>query len=105
LNNANAQTAAEIAGLSNVFYGGTLTVTNAGAALAISNSFTLFQAGAYNGFFTATNLPALTNGLGWVWTPSAGTLSIVAVPPSPTNISYSLSGNNLTFSWPGSCLG
>ena len=46
-------------------YGGTLVVTNAGAALAGGEVFTLFQAPSYSGAFGTTILPALNNGMNW----------------------------------------
>lgn len=48
-------------------YGGTLVVTNIGAALTGGEVFTNFTAnsGIYSGAFANTILPALTNGLNW----------------------------------------
>ena len=40
-------------------FGGTLVVTNLGGTLALGDSFTLFQAGSFNGSFAATALPPL----------------------------------------------
>jgi autotransporter-associated beta strand protein len=105
LNETNAQTAARIAGISTVGYGGTLTVTNAGPALQIGDSFTLFQASACTGGFSATNLPALGSSMGWVWAPANGTLSVVSTSTIPTNLLYNVSGSYLTISWPKSYLG
>ena len=106
LNTANAQNASQISGLNTVTYGGVLTVSNAGPALQRGQNFTLFQATSYSGRFSATNLPVLGSGTNWVWTPATGTLSIVPVVPSvPTNITYSVSGKNLTLSWPALYLG
>jgi autotransporter-associated beta strand protein len=103
LNGGNAQ----ITGLGTVAYGGTLTVTNMGSAPALSNSFTLFRASAYTGYFTATNLPALASGLVWLWTPANGTLSVVsaAPPTTPTNITFTVSGGTLNLAWPPSYVG
>jgi len=47
-------------------YGGTLVVSNTGAALAGGEVFTLFAAPTYAGGFTTTTLPTLGNGLNWV---------------------------------------
>jgi autotransporter-associated beta strand protein len=46
-------------------YGGTLVVSNVGAALLGGEVFTLFAAPAYGGGFTSWNLPALGAGLNW----------------------------------------
>lgn len=46
-------------------FGGTLTVSNAGAALVGGEVFDLFDASAYSGSFAATNLPLLGTGLNW----------------------------------------
>jgi autotransporter-associated beta strand protein len=46
-------------------YGGTLVVSNAGAALVGGEIFTNFSANAYAGSFTTTILPALSPGLNW----------------------------------------
>jgi hypothetical protein len=46
-------------------YGGTLVVSNAGAALVGGEVFTNFSAQSYGGAFTATNFPALAAGLNW----------------------------------------
>ncbi len=46
-------------------YGGTLVVTNVGAALLGGETFTLFNAPAYAGSFETSGLPALTGGLNW----------------------------------------
>jgi hypothetical protein len=46
-------------------YGGTLVVSNAGAALVGGEAFTNFVAPAYAGAFAATKLPVLNPGLNW----------------------------------------
>jgi autotransporter-associated beta strand protein len=81
-----------------ITFGGTLTVTNLAGTPAGTNTFLLFNAGSYNGNFTATNLPVLASGLAWNWNPANGTLSLVSTGPgiftNPTGItSFSLSGN------------
>jgi len=71
-----------IIGMTNVTFGGTLTVTNIGGAWTSGQSFQLFQATTYVGNFDAFNLPPLPFGLGWSWAPTTGTLSVAgsAVP-------------------------
>ncbi|MDB6124904.1 MAG: Lysozyme [Pedosphaera sp.] len=46
-------------------YGGTLVVSNAGAALVGGEVFTLFSASSYGGAFVSFNLPVLGAGLNW----------------------------------------
>jgi autotransporter-associated beta strand protein len=82
-------------------YGGALTVNNLAGTPAAGQSFFLFDAGAYTGSFTATNLPALPGGLEWHWSPTNGTLSVIApVAFNPTNLTYSVSNDQLMLSWP-----
>jgi autotransporter-associated beta strand protein len=82
--------------------GGTLVVTNIGPALALSNSFQLFST-ATTGFSTV-QLPTPPSGT--VWTNNLavdGTIALVAAPviaPSPTNITFTVSGGNLILNWP-----
>ncbi|MEJ0089302.1 MAG: autotransporter-associated beta strand repeat-containing protein [Limisphaerales bacterium] len=87
-------------------YGGTLTVTNLAGALAVGDSFKLFNAAFYAGNFTATNLPPLSAGQGWQFTPANGTLSVVqAVATNPTGIEFAIVNNTLQLSWPADHLG
>lgn len=92
---------------SSLTYGGGLTVTNTGPALALNDTFTLFSAdGGLGGAFAATNLPSLPSGLAWSWNATAGTLSVVnPVATNPTNITFTVSGGILTLSWPADHLG
>ena len=103
----------------NIALNGTLVVTNLGTApFTNGQKFVLYQSlVGISGNFTATNLPTLTDAnLAWQWTltpvslpttPVASlTLSVSFLMPStPTNITYSLSGTNLSLTWPGSYLG
>ena len=81
--------------------GGTLTVTNIGSTLTNGTVFQLFSQPASG--FTATNLPA-----GYVWNNNIaanGSITVVSggiavVNTTPTNITSSVSGNQLTLSWP-----
>ncbi len=88
--------------------GGTLNVTSLGGTYVAGDTFKLFTTtGAISGSFSATNLPALGGGLGWVTTNLAnGILTVVnAVNTNPTNITALVSGNMLTLSWPADHLG
>ena len=46
-------------------YGGTFMVKNIGATLVSGDSFTLFTAGGFSGWFCTVTLPALASGLSW----------------------------------------
>jgi hypothetical protein len=102
---AGTATYGKAAGATSATFGGTLTVTSLGGTFQAGDTFTLFSAAGYSGNFAATNLPALS-GLNWSWNPAAGTLAVVSpVNLTPTNISFSLSGSELTLSWPVSHTG
>jgi len=82
-------------------YGGTLLVSSLGGTLAEGDSFPLFSATAHAGSFAATILPVLTPGLGWEFDHNSGVLSVVqTVAANPTNLTYAVSNNVLTLSWP-----
>lgn len=92
-----------ITGISAVTYGGTLSVSNATAdatPLVVGDSFTLFNAMTQSGNFTGiTGSPGA--GLRYTFSPASGILSVVTGPATnPTNITTSVSGNQLTLSWP-----
>jgi len=95
-----------VTGSAPLTYGGTLTVTSLGNALAAGDTFTLFSANSYAGSFAATNLPALSSGLVWDLSELAvnGTISVSQVPPTPpTILGQQLAGDGtfqLTFSGP-----
>lgn len=91
-----------------LIYGGTLVVTNISGALTAGDSFKLFNASSYTGSFNNVTLPPLGNGL--IWTTNTlnttGTISVSsAVSTTPTNLTFSVSDNSLTLSWPASHLG
>jgi len=86
------------------YYGGgtTLTVSNLGPALKVGDTFKLFSQPLASG-----DLITVT-GAGSTWTNKLavdGTITALTVPavttPTPTNITYSLVGDQLTVSWPG----
>jgi autotransporter-associated beta strand protein len=68
-------------------YGGTLVVSNSGAALVGGEMFTNFVAPAYAGSFAGTILPALNSGLNWYLgdLTSSGRIKVNRSPvPGPT---------------------
>jgi len=89
---------------------GTVSLSNLGPALVAGDSFTLFSKPLANGgAMLLTTTPALTSGLvlsnrlaldGSVLVVSSGTL-----PSTPTNVTYSVSGNTLGIGWPLSYTG
>jgi autotransporter-associated beta strand protein len=77
---------------------GTVTVTNLGPALAQGDTFTLFSQPLVNGG------SLLVTGGNVVWTNKLavdGTIQVAAlVSTTPTNITFSVSGNTLALNWP-----
>jgi rhamnogalacturonan endolyase len=93
--------AATVSGL--LTEGGVLNVTNTGGtALAVGDSFKLFNAGSFAGAFASLVLPALPSGLGWNTNNFAtnGTLSVGVAPPPPTGLSATPGNMQATLSWP-----
>lgn len=87
-------------------YGGTLQINNSGAtALTNGASFKLFNAATVaNNFSSIVGSPGPN--LGWTFTPSTGIAKVVYTgATNPTNISYSVVGNQLTLTWPADHLG
>jgi autotransporter-associated beta strand protein len=94
----------KVTGLASVAIGGTLVVNSVGNPLAGGDAIPLFSAGSYTGIFA--NIVPPTPGAGLVWNFSTllsdGTLRVSSnANPNPTNLIVSVSGNQLTFSWPG----
>ncbi len=93
-----------------ITYGGTLIITNAGAALQVGDSFKLFDGGAYTGSFS---IVSQTPGQSVTWNAANltvdGTISVATVgspiAENPTNITVSVTGSSLNLSWPESHLG
>ena len=103
-----------LSGGTTITYGGTLSVTNLSGALTNGSTFKLFNAQdefSYSGAFDGgTNLPALGSGLAWDTTGLAtnGVISVFSsftVNTTPTNIIKSVSGGNLTLTWPSDHIG
>jgi fibronectin-binding autotransporter adhesin len=81
-------------------YGGTLTATNiGGTALVAGDSFPVFPAGGSGDFAAIAGSPGA--GLIWSFNPASGVLSVVSV----SQITYSVSGGQLTLSWPADYTG
>jgi autotransporter-associated beta strand protein len=92
----------QIAGLTSVTYGGTLSVTNQGGTMAAGDSFQLFNAASYTGAFSSIT-PAAP-GPGLVWNLAGltvnGLLTVSNAAP-PTFTSPTLSGGKLILSGTG----
>jgi autotransporter-associated beta strand protein len=85
-----------------VTYGGTLMIlTNGPAALAVNDTFQLFSAGSSAGNFASIVDPS---GNTWSFNPANGVATLTALAPTVntnrTNIVVSVSGQQLTMSWP-----
>jgi autotransporter-associated beta strand protein len=100
-----------VRGLSNVTFGGTLSLTNIPAPLAASHAFKLFDATNYAGTFTT--LTPVTPGPGLAWNTSTlgtdGTLRVVSLTAPVLSIERDSScpppAQCLTLSWPAEHLG
>src|SRR5205823_2353864 len=93
----------KVSGLTSVAMAGTLVVNNVGNALSGGDAIQLFSASSYSGGFA--NIIPSTPGTGLTWNTSTlttdGNLRVAGgVNPSPTNIVTSVSGTQLTLSWP-----
>lgn len=91
LDRTNEQNSSRVTGLGTVIMGGTLTVSNAGPALQLGDTFTLFQAAAYSGSFTNLSLPALTPPL--VWNTNSLAVNGSITVQAPTSLLLSSSEN------------
>jgi autotransporter-associated beta strand protein len=83
--------------------GGTLIVTNIGTtALAAGDSFTLLNAGSYNGAFTNVILPPLNSGLAWNINAlnTGGVIFVVSTAP-PVLGALTVTGSNVTLNGSG----
>lgn len=87
--------------------GGGLDVVNLGGAIVGGDTFRLFNK-AVTGSFTNVNFP--TPPAGSVWTNNLavdGTIALIgsSVPQTPTNITFTVTGNTLNLMWPQSYIG
>jgi hypothetical protein len=93
-----------------ITYGGNLIVTNIGGTLAPGDSFQLFS-GAISGTFASVTLPNLNcPSLSWNTANLGvnGTISVTGtscISTTPTNITFSVVGNQLNLQWPASYTG
>jgi autotransporter-associated beta strand protein len=97
-----------------ITYGGLLVVTNIGPALQAGDTFHLFPT-AVSGFAGVTLATTDATGNVYTWTNrigSNGSIQVLSVTPpappvnpNPTNLLVSVSGSNLTLSWPASHTG
>lgn len=90
----------------NASYGGTLVVSNLSVTpLTTSDTFNLFSvSGSKSGNFSNI-VGSPGTGLSYSFNPANGVLSVVSIASNPTNITYSVSGNILSLSWPADHLG
>ncbi len=103
--NQSSAASDQVLGATSISYNGTLTVSNVSGTLTAGNSFQIFPATAFTGNFTSIS-PAPGAGLAWNFNPTNGVLSVIAsAVQNPTNITFSVSGGNLTLNWPSSHLG
>ncbi len=105
--NKATPTNSQVAGISTVIYGGTLSVTNLGGTFLAGDKFTLFSATSRQGVFTTLNLPTLPAGLGWSNSLAIdGSIQVVnAVNTAPPVMTNSYNAGTLTLSWPSDHLG
>jgi hypothetical protein len=82
---------------------GTLTVSNAGVELVEGDTFQLFNGSALIGGSALTITPA--PGAGLVWSNSLAVDGSIVAVAAPANITYSVSGGQITLAWPDKYLG
>jgi len=89
----------------NVTYAGELTIVTNGT-FSLGQTFTLFTGG--NTASTPSNFSSIAGspGAGLAWSFANGVLSVVgSMATNPTNLTYAVSGNALSLSWPADHLG
>jgi hypothetical protein len=95
--NATTGAAGEIAGMTQLTYGGALVLNNQGGSFSATNTFKLFDASNYAGAFSSISPASPGTGLDWNTATLAtdGTLRIVnVVITTTTNVVESRSGNS-----------
>ena len=99
--NAASGTNDLVRGLTTVNYGGTLVVTNLAGSVRAGQTFKLFSAASRSGNFSAITPTNAGPGLLWSFNPTNGVLTALAtVALNPTNLTYAVSGTNLSLAWP-----
>ena len=99
--NPAAGTNDQVRGITTVNYGGTLVLTNLAGTVSAGQTFKLFSAANRTGNFSAITPTNPAPGLEWNFNPTNGVLTAAAtVALNPTNVTASVSGTNLTLSWP-----
>ena len=96
-----------VQGVTNLTYGGSLVVSNvAGIQPTNGQTFQLFTVPATRSGNFSSITPALTGGQAWSFNPTNGVLSVLSsIATYPTNISFSVTGGNLSLNWPATHLG
>lgn len=99
----------QVIGLTTANYGGTLIVSNVtsdATPLTAGDTFQLFSvSGSESGNFSNI-VGSPGGGLSYSFSPASGLLSVVAsLASNPTNMTFTVSGNTLTLSWPADHLG
>lgn len=99
--NKSTDTNDMVTGITNLYLGGQIIVTNLSGTLTNGTVFKLFSAQTYNGdFYSGITLPDLAPGLSWETNLTVdGTIRIAPLTNSPVMTSV-VSGMNLTVSWP-----
>ncbi len=87
-------------------YAGILQIANIGVTpLANGSAFKLFNNGSFSGNFASIS-GSPGSGLAWSFNPTNGIATVVAgTATNPTNIAFSVSGSQMTLTWPSDHLG
>jgi autotransporter-associated beta strand protein/T5SS/PEP-CTERM-associated repeat protein len=105
--NKTVNTSDLVTGVTTLHYAGTLVLRNLSGNLVPNDTFKLFAAGAYDGSFSS--VVSETPGQTVTWDTSKlnvdGTVKVLTAVAAPASITTSLSGSNLTLSWPTSQTG
>jgi autotransporter-associated beta strand protein len=86
VNRTNSMTSDQIVVSNALTFGGTLVISNRGPALAAGDTFSIFSAGSYAGYFSHYSLPSLSRPLFWDTSKLAvnGTISVNTNTTPPT---------------------
>jgi hypothetical protein len=91
-----------------ITYGGTLRIVTLAGTITTGNTFKLFSATNYAGTFSSLLPPTPGTGLGWNTNTLAtdGILRVIStVNTNRTNITFTVTGNQLNLSWPADHIG